>query len=44
MDTVKGAGIPEVEQLPMNHSIAVDDAQYAKWTADLKAQLNELEG
>ena len=44
MDTVKGAGIPEVEQLPMNHSIAVDDMQYAKWTADLKAQLKELEG
>ena len=44
MDTVKGAGIPEVEQIPMNHSIAVDDMQYAKWTADLKAQLKELEG
>ena len=44
MDTVKGAGIPEVEQIPMNHSIPVSDEQYARWTADLKAQLKELEG
>lgn len=44
MDTVKGAGIPEIEQMPMNHSIPVGDEAYARWTAELTAQLKELEG
>ena len=43
MDTVKGAVIPDVEATPMNHSIPVGDEQYAKWTAELKKQLKELE-
>ena len=43
MDTVKGAGIPDVEATPMNHSIPVSDEQYAKWTAELNKQLKELE-
>lgn len=44
MDTVKGAGIREVEDLPMNHSVAVDDEKFARWTAGLKAELAALEG
>ena len=44
MDTVKGAGIPDVENIMMNHSIPVGDADFEKWTAELKAQLAELEG
>lgn len=44
LDTVKGAGIPDVEALPANHSIPVNDEQYAKWTQELKTQLAELEG
>lgn len=43
MDTVKGAGIPDVEAIAMNHSIPVGDEQYAKWTAELNKQLKELE-
>ena len=44
MDTVKGAGIQEVADTVMNHSIPVSDEQYEKWTAQLKAELAELEG
>lgn len=44
LDTVKGAGIPEVADMPMNHSISVSDDQYGRWTAQLKAELAELEG
>lgn len=44
LDTVKGAGIPEVEQIEMNHSVSVSDEQYARWTARLQAELEELEG
>ena len=39
MDTVKGAGIPEVEKTEMNHSIPVSDEQFARWKADLEAQI-----
>lgn len=44
MDTVKGAGIREVADTVMNHSISVSDEQYERWTAQLKAELDELEG
>ena len=44
LDTVKGAGIREVADMPMNHSISVNDDQYGRWTAQLKAELAELEG
>ena len=44
LDTVKGAGIQEVADMPMNHSISVNDDQYGRWTAQLKAELAELEG
>lgn len=44
LDTVKGAGIPEVAATPMNHSISVSDEQYDRWTAQLQAELAALEG
>ena len=44
LDTVKGAGIPEVEQTVMNHSVSVSDDQFERWTAQLQAQLSALEG
>ena len=44
MDTVKGAGIREVEDTAMNHSLTVNDEQFERWTAQLKAKLAELEG
>ena len=44
LDTVKGAGIPEVEQTAANHSMSVGDAAYEKWTAELRQCLAELEG
>lgn len=44
LDTVKGAGIREVEDTAMNHSLPVSDEQFERWTAQLKARLAELEG
>jgi transketolase len=44
LDTVKGAGIPEVEQTAMNHSMPVSDEQFERWSAQLRAQLQEWEG
>ncbi len=44
MDTVKGWGVQEVADTVMNHSIPVSDEQYERWTAQLKAELRELEG
>ena len=41
LDTVKGAGIREVEETVMNHSIGVNDEQYARWTADLQKIVEE---
>ena len=41
---MKGAGIREVEDTAMNHSLTVSDEQFERWTAQLKAQLAELEG
>ena len=44
LDTVKGAGVPEVADTVMNHSLTVSDGQFEKWTAQLTAELKELEG
>lgn len=44
LDNVKGAGIEEVENTVMNHSLPVNDEKYEKWTAELKAELAALEG
>ena len=39
MDTLKGAGIPEVAETVMNHSIPVSDEQYERWMAQLGSEL-----
>ena len=39
MDTLKGAGIPEVAEIEMNHSIPVSDEQYERWMAQLGSEL-----
>ena len=44
LDTVKGAGVKEIEDIVMNHSIPVNDEKYEKWTGELKAELAALEG
>lgn len=44
LDTVKGAGIQEVADTAMNHSLSVNDEQYEKWAAQLMAELRALEG
>ena len=44
LDTVKGAGIAEVADTVMNHSLTVSDEQFERWTAQLTAELKELEG
>ena len=44
LDTVKGAGIDDVAQMVMNHSVSVSDDQFERWTAQLQAQLSALEG
>ena len=44
LDTVKGAGVAEVAEKAMNHSMPVSDEQYEKWTAQLEAERKALEG
>lgn len=44
MDTVKGAGVPEVAEKKMNHSLPVNDEQYERWTAQLRAEAEAWEG
>lgn len=44
MDTVKGAGIADVANTHANHSMGISDENYEKWTAQLRAELAELEG
>ena len=39
MDTIKGAGVKEVEETEMNHSITVSKEQYARWKAELEAEI-----
>lgn len=43
LDTVKGAGVPEVEAIPMNHSIPVSDEQFDRWKKDLEEEITRLE-
>ena len=43
MDTVKGAGVAEVAEKAMNHSLPVSDEQYERWTAQLKEEIKALE-
>ncbi len=44
LDSVKGAGIEEVANTLMNHSLPVNDEKYEKWTGELKTELALLEG
>lgn len=44
LDTVKGAGVAEVAEKAMNHSLPVSDEQYGKWTAQLEAERKAWEG
>lgn len=44
MDTVKGAGIQDVIETHANHSMSISEENYQKWTAQLRAELRELEG
>lgn len=44
LDTVKGAGVQEVADTVMNHSLTVNDEQFERWTAQLTAELKGLEG
>ena len=37
------AGVPEVEQTEMNHSIPVSDEQFERWTAQLEAEIAKWE-
>ncbi|MBQ7278963.1 MAG: transketolase [Clostridia bacterium] len=44
LDTVKGAGVEDVVNTEMNHSVPVNDEKFEKWTSELKAELAALEG
>ena len=44
LDTVKGAGVAEVAEKAMNHSLPVSDEQYERWTAQLRAEQKAWEG
>ncbi|NCB31715.1 MAG: transketolase [Clostridia bacterium] len=44
LHTVKGAGIPEVEQTASNHSMNFKPGQVAPWIEDLKKQLEAMGG
>lgn len=44
LDTVKGAGIPEVEQTRDNHSMNVTKDTCDRWLEALRAQLQGFEG
>lgn len=43
LDTVKGRGIPEVENTLGNHSMTVDPQVCDKWLAELRAQLAQMQ-
>ena len=44
LDTVKGAGVAEVAEKVMNHSLPVSDEQYERWTAQLREEQKAWEG
>ena len=43
LDTVKGRGIPEIENKPASHNCAMDDALYEKTVTALDAQIAQWE-
>lgn len=42
LDTVKGAGIRQVEEKEANHSLPISDEDFETWTAQLRAELAAL--
>ena len=44
LDTVKGAGIKEVEETMSNHSMSPEPEVFERWAAGLKAELQQMEG
>jgi len=42
LDSIKGAGIPEVEETVFNHSMMVSREQADRWIAQLEAKRAEL--
>lgn len=43
LDTVKGAGIKQVEEKEANHSLPISDEDFETWTAQLRAELAALD-
>ena len=44
LDSIKGHGVAEAENTEMNHSMPINDERYARWMAELQADLAALEG
>ncbi len=44
LDTVKGAGVKEVEETMNNHSMSPKPEAFERWVAGLKAELQQMEG
>ncbi|MBQ8305892.1 MAG: transketolase [Blautia sp.] len=44
LDTVKGAGVREVEETMNNHSLTMPQETYDRWLAELHSELDALEG
>ena len=44
LDTVKGAGVREVEETMNNHSLTMTQETYDRWLAELHSELDALEG
>jgi transketolase len=42
LDTIKGKGVADIENMAANHSVAAKPEQWAKWQDDLKAQLDRF--
>ena len=43
LDTVKGKGVPEVEETANNHSMDVPEETWDRWLSGVKAELEALE-
>lgn len=43
LDSIKGHGVAEAENTEMNHSMPINDERYARWMAELQADLAALE-
>ena len=43
LDTIKGCGIKEVEEMTANHSVTVPTEKWDSWLCELKAELERME-